>query len=266
MVQALAAYTAANARIAVAHGSARGIVVGTAPNETVMDFADYGLMCAAQSLGVTWPLTDKGLLEVYAALARAAADYVIMRTEIFGSVDRIMPATQPANNPYGVFTKTFAQYLDDNDMGVLKGYLMYAYQVQGYGALDKIPAYYGLVWITPDMAWPSAPPPASPPGNAAGKTSGTNSSASFASISSSTPPSVASAAFPVPNPSRITGTPHQRAALADQAAQSDDGERNHQGLDSRLLQSAGALTDNIAPIRRRERLGGVPNFYHRAAA
>lgn len=154
MVQALAPYTAGNVRIAVAHGSERGIVVGTAPNETVVDFSDYGLMCAAQSLGVPWPLTDTGWIEVSVALARAATDYVIMRTEIFGSVDQVMPAKQPGNNPYGVFTKTFAQYLDDNHMGVLKGYLMYAYQVQGYGALDKIPAYYGLVWITPDIAWP----------------------------------------------------------------------------------------------------------------
>jgi hypothetical protein len=51
-------------------------------------------------------------------------------------------------------SKTFAQHLDDNGMGALTGYLMYAYQVQGYGDLDKIPAYYDLVWITPDMATP----------------------------------------------------------------------------------------------------------------
>src|SRR5882757_987738 len=48
MVQALSEFTVGNARVAVAHGSERGIVVGTPPNETVMDFSDYGLMVACQ--------------------------------------------------------------------------------------------------------------------------------------------------------------------------------------------------------------------------
>jgi putative transposase len=42
-------------------------------------------------------------------------------------------------------------------------------------------------------------------------------------------------------------------------------ERNHQGLGNRLLarqQDNGA----VGPIRRRERLGGLLNFYHRDAA
>jgi hypothetical protein len=39
-------------------------------------------------------------------------------------------------------------------------------------------------------------------------------------------------------------------------------ERNHQGLGNRLL---APQQDNhaVAPIRRRERLGGLLNFYHR---
>jgi putative transposase len=43
-------------------------------------------------------------------------------------------------------------------------------------------------------------------------------------------------------------------------------ERNHQGLGNRLLQNDGAFTDRSGPIRRRQRLGGMLNFYHRAAA
>jgi hypothetical protein len=39
-------------------------------------------------------------------------------------------------------------------MGVLKGFMLYAYEVQGYGALARIRAYYGLVWITANIALP----------------------------------------------------------------------------------------------------------------
>ena len=47
-------------------------------------------------------------------------------------------------------------------------------------------------------------------------------------------------------------------------------ERNHQGLDNRLITAIAApVNDNAdpaAPIARRERLGGVLSYYYRAAA
>ncbi len=42
-------------------------------------------------------------------------------------------------------------------------------------------------------------------------------------------------------------------------------ERNHQGLENRLITPAAPVNDN-APIVRRERLGGLLTFYHRPAA
>jgi hypothetical protein len=154
MVQALSEFTVGNARVPVAHGTERGIVVGTPPNETVMAFSDYGLMVACQYLGFGWPCSKEKQDLAYAALAVAVGIYVDLRYKIFGTFNGVMPTSRPVDDPHHVFSTTFAQYLDDNEMGVLKGYLMYAYQVQGYGDLDKIPAYYGLVWVTPDMAWP----------------------------------------------------------------------------------------------------------------
>lgn len=50
-----------------------------------------------------------------------------------------------------VFTKTFAEYLDDSGLEVLKGVFTYAYEVQGYGELRKMPAYLGMVWMTPPI-------------------------------------------------------------------------------------------------------------------
>jgi hypothetical protein len=44
-------------------------------------------------------------------------------------------------------------------------------------------------------------------------------------------------------------------------------ERNHQGLDTDLIQQLPANTNaGEGPVQRRERLGGVLSFYHRNAA
>jgi transposase InsO family protein len=47
-------------------------------------------------------------------------------------------------------------------------------------------------------------------------------------------------------------------------------ERNHQGLDNRLLTvgpaAANENTDPAASIARRDRLGGILSYYHRCAA
>ena len=43
-------------------------------------------------------------------------------------------------------------------------------------------------------------------------------------------------------------------------------ERNHQGLDNRLIFPGLASTDLAAPIERRQRLGGMLNYYYRQAA
>jgi len=43
-------------------------------------------------------------------------------------------------------------------------------------------------------------------------------------------------------------------------------ERNHQGLDNRLLKPLGMVGKPHAPVKRRERLGGMLSYYYRAAA
>jgi putative transposase len=42
-------------------------------------------------------------------------------------------------------------------------------------------------------------------------------------------------------------------------------ERNHQGLENRLLHPAPAIMPS-QPVRQRQRLGGMLNYYYRAAA
>lgn len=43
-------------------------------------------------------------------------------------------------------------------------------------------------------------------------------------------------------------------------------ERNHQGLDNRLIQPDPVHLANTGTVQRGERLGGMPNYYHRVAA
>jgi transposase InsO family protein len=44
------------------------------------------------------------------------------------------------------------------------------------------------------------------------------------------------------------------------------GERNHQGLGNRLITPEKSQAGSLGTIRRRERLGGMLNYYHRQAA
>jgi transposase InsO family protein len=43
-------------------------------------------------------------------------------------------------------------------------------------------------------------------------------------------------------------------------------DRNHQGVDNQLLEPSNVVTYTTEPIQRRERLGGMLNFYYREAA
>jgi putative transposase len=43
-------------------------------------------------------------------------------------------------------------------------------------------------------------------------------------------------------------------------------ERNHQGLGNRLIVPPTATVKTVGPVQRRQRLGGMLNYYHRAAA
>ena len=59
------------------------------------------------------------------------------------------------------------------------------------------------------------------------------------------------------------GERHFRQAVAEYV-EHYDGERNHQGLDNRLI-SGPPVINMTSRVRRRARLGGLLNFYERAA-
>ena len=63
----------------------------------------------------------------------------------------------------------------------------------------------------------------------------------------------------------IFGERHLRVILHEYV-EHDHRERNHQGLDNQLLERAPPPANPDAEIQRRERLGGLLNYYYREAA
>ena len=72
------------------------------------------------------------------------AKYSILHWQIMGS-----QTPMPPKPPTALLEKTFYQFLEDNNLLSLVGMMEYIYSVQGYGVMKTIPAYYGLIWITP---------------------------------------------------------------------------------------------------------------------
>jgi putative transposase len=63
----------------------------------------------------------------------------------------------------------------------------------------------------------------------------------------------------------LLGERHLRRAVGD-FVEHYHLERNHQGLDNRLITALPAPPNDQAPVARRERLGGLLNYYYRRAA
>ncbi len=63
----------------------------------------------------------------------------------------------------------------------------------------------------------------------------------------------------------LLGEPHLRKAVHEYVSHYHS-ERNHQGLDNRLIESLQENTLTQGPVLRRERLGGMLNYYYREAA
>jgi len=63
----------------------------------------------------------------------------------------------------------------------------------------------------------------------------------------------------------LLGEPHLRKAVHEYLSHYHS-ERNHQGLDNRLIESLPKDTLTQGPVLRRKRLGGMLNYYYRAAA
>lgn len=79
----------------------------------------------------------------------AFAKYLKIHVEIFGRYSYGMP---PKPKDWSRINMTAQEFLKQNDLEILTPIFIYSQQVQGYGMLDQVPAFYLLWWNHPDIA------------------------------------------------------------------------------------------------------------------
>jgi NAD(P)-binding Rossmann-like domain len=124
----------------------RGIVTAeifppTFEVEPIINYADYVVLKAKALLEL--PQDYESTL-IQLRIAFDLTKYCILHWEHMGQ-QRPMPLQPPA----ALLDRTLYQFLADHDLLSLVGLMEYIYEVQGYGTLTSIPAYYGLIWIPP---------------------------------------------------------------------------------------------------------------------
>jgi len=78
--------------------------------------------------------------------------YVKLHVDAFGLWNSTpFPAERISPTHMKRLTMPLLEWLDDNDLTRMRAFFQYAYSIQGYGSLDRIPAFYVLVWITPSV-------------------------------------------------------------------------------------------------------------------
>jgi len=102
---------------------------------------NYVLLKAKALLGLPQDYSPE-LLQL--RIAFDIARYNVLHCEIMG-LEKPMPKEPPKE----LLQKTFYEFLEEKELLSLVGMLEYIYSVQGYGVMKSIPAYYGLIWITP---------------------------------------------------------------------------------------------------------------------
>jgi hypothetical protein len=157
MVEDLKSYLACNQQIDFTQKDPgfRGIVTeGQLPPsfnaDFLMAFDDYIILKAVAERGQSNNWLNR--FEAKIALALDLAWYGLLHPEYVGW-NPPMPASAPESlkGPFG--QQTFEEFLQEHGLTAMVGSLQYGYEVQGYGSLSRIPAYYGLLWITPAITW-----------------------------------------------------------------------------------------------------------------
>jgi hypothetical protein len=119
--------------------------------DLVMDYGEYVILKAEAELGYLHDeLIDRLVAKI--DLAIDLAKYSLLHLEYMG-LHMPMPATPPSALQREFGKQNFLEFLEYHNLLALVGVLQYGYEVQGYGVLRQIPAYYGLVWITPAITW-----------------------------------------------------------------------------------------------------------------
>jgi NAD(P)-binding Rossmann-like domain len=115
--------------------------------KAVIDYSDYVVLKAAHELGLSDWFWDR--IEARTQLAYDLGWYGVIYPEYMPG-DRPMPVSPP---PKAFLEQTYGEFLEGQNLLSLYGLLQYGYELQGYGPVWDIAAFYGLTWITPAVTW-----------------------------------------------------------------------------------------------------------------
>lgn len=120
------------------------------------DGVEFGEWVVRKNGGQSWKTDLVAQAQVFAALLK----YRKIHKAVMGT-KYCMPLKKPERRhrlfvDKDVFEDAlrlkFSAFLHRHGMAALEAPFLYTYEVQGYGDIGNIPAYYGLLWITADLA------------------------------------------------------------------------------------------------------------------
>lgn len=116
--------------------------VSAGPNDLTISQFWYGVTSNYPGLNIQNPSDFAN--QVYVAYLH----YIDVYTHAVGKGTFTHPPELDANQLKSI-NMTTSEFLDVNDLAILKPYIYFAMTQQGYGFMDSTPAYYLLHWITP---------------------------------------------------------------------------------------------------------------------
>lgn len=85
-----------------------------------------------------------------AILARNMLQYIKLYDQFFGAFNYTMPLPL-ATECQDQLNMNFKQFLEFNGLDALVPLIAYAHTAQGYGVIERTPAFWGLSWISPEL-------------------------------------------------------------------------------------------------------------------
>lgn len=122
-------------------------------SQEMSDFITSAIMSGIHDKSIKtpwWVPSFSETMTVMYALSTAVNSYNKLHREIFGDMEFTMPERLDAE-ALKKLDMTFYDFLTGNDLSALAAFLTFAHAAQGYGYVKSIPAYYGLLWISPEL-------------------------------------------------------------------------------------------------------------------
>lgn len=111
-----------------------------------MEFGDWVVEQLREELGGFWSWMPSKMIGAIVLLA--LKKYERLHRRYFGEYDGLLPP-RPSDKVLDELNCTYRDWLDNNQLDILIPVLRLFQSAQGYGYLETVPAFYGLMWNNP---------------------------------------------------------------------------------------------------------------------